>query len=76
MCLRRASKTVLLPFASAAGNKCSSCRLVYYCSQEHQREHWKYHKESCAVWTKNRLAKEKVERKLHKKKLKKQQKKL
>ncbi|CAH0564025.1 unnamed protein product [Brassicogethes aeneus] len=27
--------------------KCSTCKLVYYCSQEHQKEHWKDHKEAC-----------------------------
>ena len=27
--------------------KCGRCRSVYYCSLEHQREHWKAHRPSC-----------------------------
>ncbi|KAL1497646.1 hypothetical protein ABEB36_008569 [Hypothenemus hampei] len=27
--------------------KCSKCKLVYYCSVEHQKEHWIEHKEHC-----------------------------
>lgn len=26
---------------------CSRCRKVYYCSQEHQKQHWKQHKSVC-----------------------------
>jgi len=28
-------------------NKCSACRLVAYCSKEHQKSHWKTHKPQC-----------------------------
>ncbi|CAM9967240.1 unnamed protein product, partial [Heterosigma akashiwo] len=27
---------------------CAGCRLVYYCSKEHQKAHWKEHKPACA----------------------------
>ncbi|XP_065339423.1 prolyl hydroxylase EGLN3 isoform X1 [Cloeon dipterum] len=27
--------------------RCSRCRKVWYCSKEHQREHWKKHKRAC-----------------------------
>eukprot|EP01038_Epipyxis_sp_PR26KG_P009416 gene9416-12682_t len=27
--------------------KCKSCSSVYYCSREHQKQHWKIHKEVC-----------------------------
>nr|CAD7574979.1 unnamed protein product [Timema californicum] len=27
--------------------RCSRCRIVYYCSKEHQTEHWRRHKVSC-----------------------------
>ncbi|GLV39505.1 SET and MYND domain containing arthropod-specific member 5 [Carabus blaptoides fortunei] len=27
--------------------KCSACKLVWYCSKEHQKQHWKQHKNLC-----------------------------
>lgn len=27
--------------------KCSQCKLVFYCSSEHQKENWTSHKSSC-----------------------------
>ncbi|PNH13007.1 hypothetical protein TSOC_000005 [Tetrabaena socialis] len=30
--------------------KCSACRMVCYCSQEHQRADWRAHKSECAVF--------------------------
>lgn len=27
--------------------KCSGCRVARYCSQEHQRAHWKEHQQTC-----------------------------
>ncbi|XP_050308456.1 SET domain-containing protein SmydA-8-like [Anthonomus grandis grandis] len=30
-----------------SNQKCSQCKLVYYCSAEHQKENWKDHKEAC-----------------------------
>jgi hypothetical protein len=29
---------------------CSACGLIYYCSGEHQKEHWKVHKTVCAAY--------------------------
>ena len=29
--------------------KCSKCKLVHYCSQEHQRQDWRTHKDICKV---------------------------
>lgn len=31
----------------AANNKCGACSLVVYCSKEHQKAHWKKHKNEC-----------------------------
>lgn len=30
-----------------ANNKCGACSLVVYCSKEHQKAHWKKHKNEC-----------------------------
>ncbi|XP_011865068.1 PREDICTED: uncharacterized protein LOC105560508 [Vollenhovia emeryi] len=27
--------------------KCSACKLIFYCSKEHQKQHWKQHKSLC-----------------------------
>lgn len=27
--------------------KCSACKLVSYCGKEHQKQHWKSHKNIC-----------------------------
>lgn len=27
--------------------KCSACKLVWYCGKEHQKQHWKQHKNLC-----------------------------
>ena len=27
--------------------RCSRCRLVTYCGKDHQRQHWKIHKQFC-----------------------------
>jgi hypothetical protein len=27
--------------------RCTRCKKVYYCTQKHQAEHWKYHKQQC-----------------------------
>lgn len=29
--------------------KCSSCKLVYYCSEAHKKIHWKQHKRLCHI---------------------------
>ena len=37
-----------LPACAAAATKlCTGCRGMWYCSQEHQRGHWKAHREKC-----------------------------
>lgn len=30
-----------------AKNRCSRCKLVWYCGVDHQRQHWKTHKATC-----------------------------
>lgn len=34
----------------AANSKCAACSLVVYCSKEHQKAHWKKHKNECAFY--------------------------
>lgn len=34
----------------AAFNKCAACSLVTYCSKEHQKIHWKKHKNDCVSY--------------------------
>lgn len=34
----------------AASNKCAACSLVVYCSKEHQKAHWKKHKNECVPY--------------------------
>lgn len=31
--------------------RCQNCKLISYCGQEHQKEHWTMHKEFCKVIT-------------------------
>jgi len=33
--------------------RCSACKNVWYCGEEHQKEHWKIHKVECSKKTKN-----------------------
>ena len=33
--------------SNLALNRCSRCKIVVYCSQEHQKMHWKLHKLVC-----------------------------
>lgn len=36
------------PICRKAGDKkCSGCHKIYYCSSEHQKKHWKVHKNDC-----------------------------
>jgi hypothetical protein len=35
------------PCGEKGKNKCSRCEGIYYCCLEHQREHWKEHKQLC-----------------------------
>lgn len=30
-----------------ASLKCTACKLVFYCGVEHQKKHWKIHKNDC-----------------------------
>jgi len=39
---------------------CSRCKVVYYCSKECQRLHWKKHKQECAMLAAQRKDKEKI----------------
>lgn len=32
---------------NAVTKRCGRCRNAYYCSLEHQKEHWKTHKKEC-----------------------------
>jgi len=34
-----------------ASLRCSKCKAIYYCSQEHQIKHWKEHKKLCILAT-------------------------
>lgn len=34
--------------------KCSGCRIVWYCSKEHQKQHWPRHKLDCRFVTKKK----------------------
>jgi hypothetical protein len=42
-----------LPWCTANGKlmKCGRCQLIYYCSVEHQRQHWNSHKIQCSPKT-------------------------
>lgn len=40
-------KSVCEECKKPADLKCSGCRLVAYCSKEHQKQHWKQHKSLC-----------------------------
>ncbi|KAF7186711.1 Rho GTPase-activating protein gacZ, partial [Pseudocercospora fuligena] len=47
------------------GNLCAGCKVVRYCSKEHQTEDWPRHKSQCTVVKKTRSAMDREERKLH-----------
>lgn len=32
---------------ATAIQKCSGCQAVHYCSKDHQKQHWKEHKNEC-----------------------------
>lgn len=34
----------------SASSKCAACTLVVYCSKEHQKAHWKQHKNECVSY--------------------------
>lgn len=34
-----------------ASQRCSRCKIIYYCSVTHQKEHWKLHKIGCKFKT-------------------------
>lgn len=33
--------------SSPATQKCAGCQSVFYCSRDHQKQHWKRHKQAC-----------------------------
>lgn len=38
--------------------KCSACKLVAYCSKEHQKQHWKQHKSLCRAYEVKKIVRE------------------
>jgi MYND finger. len=38
--------------SSSSLKKCSNCKMISYCSKEHQKEHWPAHKDLCKVISK------------------------
>lgn len=38
--------------SSSSLKKCSNCKMISYCSKEHQKEHWAAHKDLCKVISK------------------------
>lgn len=38
-----------------SGLKCSNCTKAHYCSKEHQKQHWKIHKQICFPFEVSRL---------------------
>jgi MYND finger len=43
-----------------ANLRCSRCKLVYYCSAEHQKSHWTIHKSLCRPHSQNNSGASKV----------------
>lgn len=41
------SDTVCAECGKQAELKCSACKLVTYCCKDHQKKHWKTHKNLC-----------------------------
>lgn len=39
----------LLESSKCSLKKCSKCKMISYCSKEHQRQHWSAHKDFCKV---------------------------
>lgn len=47
-------KKLFPPKCAVCGSKrdlksCSACKVVHYCSREHQRDHWMVHKANCKI---------------------------
>ncbi|CAG7726755.1 unnamed protein product [Allacma fusca] len=43
--------SLLCPVCTAlAVSKCGGCNKVGYCSRDHQKQHWKIHKNECTSW--------------------------
>jgi len=34
----------------AANQRCTGCHVTFYCSREHQKQHWKVHKSQCCAY--------------------------
>lgn len=41
-----------------AEQKCSACKSVFYCSREHQKNHWKEHMKNCKAFKVRSLIRE------------------
>ena len=39
---------------SLATQRCSRCKMAWYCSRDHQLRQWKKHKQICAMFTESR----------------------
>jgi len=36
--------------AGPANQRCTGCHITFYCSRDHQKQHWKKHKSSCCAY--------------------------
>lgn len=43
--------TITCAFCQGAANqRCTGCHITFYCSKEHQKQHWKKHKTNCCAY--------------------------
>lgn len=54
MCDKMSTDSLKINFCAICGvpasNKCAACSLIVYCSKEHQKAHWKTHKNECVAY--------------------------
>lgn len=54
MCDKMSTESLKINFCAICGvpanNKCAACSLIVYCSKEHQKAHWKKHKNECVAY--------------------------
>ncbi|XP_059080640.1 SET domain-containing protein SmydA-8-like isoform X1 [Tigriopus californicus] len=44
-------ETITCAFCQGAANqRCTGCHITFYCSKEHQKQHWKKHKTNCCAY--------------------------